>query len=506
MQSNAQSRHTVTGTVINSVTGEPIRRALVRINGPEQHFGFSGPDGRFQIDGVPDGTFFVIAQKPGFFDELSIPHPIGYHAASFVAIGPTTGDVQVKLIPEAKVQGRIVDGDGEPVEGVAVNLIAQELANGRRQWQSRGGSSTNENGVYHVDNLQPGRYMIRSEPHSVFPGYWKAGSDGRLVPEVYASQFYPNAPDFSAAQLIDLQAGEQTEADFTLSTTRSFTVSGTVQGVQSGGMWIECLDSEGVQVSSGWRLGRRPGSFAVSDIPAGSWIIRFHSNDGQGHTYFAEQLVNLSASNIDDLQVQLQLPPAIPIHIANGPDPRINLQLQLISDRGWQNNSFAAFPQPGDPPGSLAFRDVPPGVYKLSFQSFGAGCVESVMSGNVDLTRNDFTITAGSAPPPIDVSLLTDCATISGSLTGNGEQMNGVVILVPASSSMQPTVMVVQGNGKFTLPNVAPGEYRLYAFSDITGLEYANPDALRDFPSQQVQVTAGQQAQVEIELIQRGGQ
>src|SRR5579875_1098199 len=73
VQSGPKVRHTATGTVVNSVTGEPIRRALVRINGAgEQHSGFTGGDGRFSIDGVAEGLIVISAEKPGFFDEHSI--------------------------------------------------------------------------------------------------------------------------------------------------------------------------------------------------------------------------------------------------------------------------------------------------------------------------------------------------------------------------------------------------------------------------------------------------
>ena len=46
---------TLSGTVVNSVTGEPIARAMVRTNGPVQRTGFSDGEGHFQFDGLPAG-------------------------------------------------------------------------------------------------------------------------------------------------------------------------------------------------------------------------------------------------------------------------------------------------------------------------------------------------------------------------------------------------------------------------------------------------------------------
>src|SRR5437667_5666256 len=64
--------YTVTGTVNNAATGEPVRRALVHVNGQVQLSAFTGPDGRFQVTGVPEGQAFVTAEKPGFFNEESL--------------------------------------------------------------------------------------------------------------------------------------------------------------------------------------------------------------------------------------------------------------------------------------------------------------------------------------------------------------------------------------------------------------------------------------------------
>src|SRR5271156_5073962 len=44
---------TLSGTVVNSVTGQPIARAMVRTNGAVQRTTFSDSEGHFQIDGLP---------------------------------------------------------------------------------------------------------------------------------------------------------------------------------------------------------------------------------------------------------------------------------------------------------------------------------------------------------------------------------------------------------------------------------------------------------------------
>ena len=53
---------------------------------------------------------------------------------------------------------------------------------------------------------------------------------------------------------------------------------------------------------------------------------------------------------------------------------------------------------------------------------------------------------------------------------------------------------------------LAPGEYLVFAFDHVEGLEYSNPDVMDAYASQaaHVTLTAGQQAQVQVELIHAG--
>jgi hypothetical protein len=498
-QGNSQARHTVTGIVTNSITAEPIRRALVRVNGLGQHYAFTGPDGRFQIDGVPEGQVLITAQKPGFFDESSGPWPSA-HPNAPVMIGPTTGDLALKLIPEARIQGRIVDSNGEPIESVPVQVMAEEIPNGRKQWQVRGASDTDENGAYRITDLQPGTYLVRT---GTAPARLKSANispGGRPIAQVYAPAFYPNAPDKASAQAIAIKPGQEFQADFTLSSVRSLSVRGTVTGMQNGA-YLTCEDSDGAQGCSRSYVNPRTGKFVADLMPPGSWTLRFTANDTHGGMYFAEQSVNLSTSDINGLQVQLQPLASIPVQVLNERDPKTNVQLQLISDKPSQGN-WSSQPT-GAQSGSQILQGVAPGPYRVSAQLSGPGCIESITSGGIDLMRDELRISAGQQPAPIEVTLVDNCATVSGSVRA-GEHVNGYVILLSDSIILTPPVSPILPDGKFQFSNLRPGSYRLYAFSDLTNLEYANPEALRNFPSQQIELVAGQQAEIYIDLISRG--
>ncbi len=173
-------RYTVAGSVVNSATGEPIRRALVRVNGPADLAAFTGADGRFQIENVPAGQLILSAEKPGFFDTAAMS---GKPFRSALTAGAATQEVRLQLTPAASVAGRVVDPDGTPIEGLQVELIADEIAQGRKQRQTRGYASTEEDGSYRFENLTPGRVFVRTILHQPFPF-------SNAVSQVYAPRYY----------------------------------------------------------------------------------------------------------------------------------------------------------------------------------------------------------------------------------------------------------------------------------------------------------------------------
>jgi hypothetical protein len=60
-------------------------------------------------------------------------------------------------------------------------------------------------------------------------------------------------------------------------------------------------------------------------------------------------------------------------------------------------------------------------------------------------------------------------------------------------------------NGAFAIRDLAPGSYRALAIDQADDLEYANPEALRNYLTKAQDVTVGpkQESRVDLELVQR---
>ncbi len=501
---NPVPRHSVTGTVVNSVTGEPIRRALVRVNAAEAHAAFSGPDGRFELMDVPEGQVGFSAQKPGFLDPRTI-RPSS--ASGLVAVGPATKKVVLQLIPEAKIRGRVLDESGEPIESLSVALLAREIVQGRKQWIPRGQASTDATGEYSFEALAPGFYSLHTVPFPIPPSSSKAVPNGTTRSEVLPKKYYPDGPDLDSVQPMELKPGEESAVDFTLSPVPSFTVSGTAAGF-SNQAFAFCMDEYGQMIASNERMNSQTGKFTIKNVPPGSWVVHVQSFGPQEQFFGAEQPVEVSAADITGLNLQPQSPASIPVHVLNGNESHNQLQLELTPARAGTRGTMQPFQKPGDPPGSLEFHNVPSGTYKLLARNLGndTACIESARSGGTDLSRDDLMVTAGVQPGPLEITLRSDCADLSGTVRSSSEthQATGFVILTGESSLLAPNPIPVAPDGKFSFKGLTPGAYRVYAFSDISDLEFANPHVLRDLPSQEVNLAPNQKADVQVDLITRG--
>jgi hypothetical protein len=493
-------RYAVSGTVYNTLTNEPIRRALVHLNGPEQHVAFTGADGGFQFENVPEGQVWISAQRPGYFTPR--PEMVAFR------VGSGSNNFRIPLTPESKITGTVLDGEGEPVENIQVQVMGEQVLEGHKQWMMRGATSTDENGMFKLDGQMPGAVIVCTGARPLLP--YNANST-----ESYPARCYPNATDVTSAQKIEIAAGQSAQVDFTLEPVRSYSVSGMVSGAQPGrtGAWVEGI--EGQQPSIGVPINARTGVFRLR-LPNGTWKIHFQSMSGGQNLETVEE-VNVNGADVTGLQVTLAPGADIPVEIVRPPEateqtatgPNTAVPVLRLTRPGSFNTAYTSSFVPDrhnapNVPAVQAISNVPPGTYNVSVMS-NAVCVGSVSSGSVDLLREPLTIAAGSSPEAIVVNLRADCGSIDVTVRTDRPELPFTLLLVPETPGLDPQMHGFSGNS-YTLANLSPGTYHVYAVSDAAGLEYANSEAMRDIPGETVTLEANQKASVTVPVYERGKQ
>jgi hypothetical protein len=469
-----QQKFNITGSVVNSATGEPVARALVDVAGLRSVM--TGADGHFEVDGV-SGTVYVTAKRPGFGSD-------GH--AQQVTPDAATEPIVIKLVPKSRISGTVVDEDGNPVEGSVVQCLHQQIVNGRKEWQTVQGGNTDEAGHFQLEDLTPGSYLVHTNEKQLYMVQHQNSEPARYV---YPATFYSGAPSREMAQTIDLAPGQDMKVDMSLHALRAARVSFvTVPRVANMIGTITAGDDFSIVRGSQ----REPsGEMTFGAVPPGSWKIVVR--EGRQEGLYGELAIEVASADLNNLKVPVNKLPDIPVLVSGATSPQVIVQLLLKGGQQVMHLSNA------DPNGQIIIRAVTPGTYRVVVQQYAAhACVTGITSGSVDLMREALVVSAGSSVPPIQVVDSSNCATLS--VSANTEAYLIITSNLEGFNTQFPFRTNAQGT---TIPDLAPGEYKIYAFDDVQDLEYANPEVMRNYKGQTVELEAGQKASVQLEVNQR---
>ena len=176
---------TLTGLVIDKNTNAPVSGAMVTVDRQKeggfallaQGFTEGNPmtmtrdDGTFEIRGVEEGARFAHVMASGY----------SIHTTPMEAMeeGEVRGPLTLELLPGGNITGKVTDRHGVPLPQRMVIAFSP----GSTDFQQAG---TDEGGVYLIENLRPGNYMLISaslDDESLFTGdMMSILSGGKLVP------------------------------------------------------------------------------------------------------------------------------------------------------------------------------------------------------------------------------------------------------------------------------------------------------------------------------------
>jgi hypothetical protein len=539
----------VRGVVINSVTGEPIARALV--SSPDDRFAtMTNSEGRFEFD-LPkekldkgasntDGRV-AFRVRPGFANRLStlLARKPGFLPQRNAAVQiPETGaqqDLTLVLIPESLVVGAVTLPTSEAPDRIGLELFRRDVLDGRGRWVEVGNTQSKSDGQFRFAELPAGTYkLLTSELLDRDP----IGFDPRGQMFGYPPIYYQNAPDFGSASTIQLSAGETQNVNISLEKQPYYRVKIPVIAPVNDAPEI------GVEVhvyahghkGPGFTLGYNHALRAIEGmLPNGTYIIEASGFGAKAMT--GSQTIVVKGGPTDgpamalaptaSIRVKVKEEFTFPVNMdrpsingrfvtANGPSRYLNVTLESADDFG-QGRSASLRNQTNGEDDALVIEGASPGSYWVRVDS-SHGYPSAVRSGNRDLLHQPLIVGSGGGASPIEITMRDDTAEISGTVDGVASQAQGgvtsrwyagegaahVYCIPSPESSGRFTEIWVQADGSFDSLGMAPGSYRLLAFGqEQTELEYRNPEAMRAYDSKGVVVhlVGGQKERVQLQLI-----
>ncbi|MBA3642242.1 MAG: carboxypeptidase regulatory-like domain-containing protein, partial [Acidobacteria bacterium] len=252
----------IKGRILAAETGNPVRRAQVRLSGQDvfPKSATTDNEGRFEFKDLPAGAFTINASKSGFVAvNYGQKRPFEPGKPIDLVEGQSVDNADITMPKGSVISGRILDEFGEPVADTIVNAMRSTWSNGKRRLQSTGRTATtNDLGQYRIYGLPPGDYyvsatlrgtqeMVVSEMAATM-AVRTTSAIGGGAPEGpssgYAPTYFPGTPNGNEAQKLVLALGQEAQnTDFGLFPVRLVRVRGSV-------VTSEGRPAEGVMVSA----------------------------------------------------------------------------------------------------------------------------------------------------------------------------------------------------------------------------------------------------------------
>lgn len=505
------------GMVVNSVTHEPISRALVLSQ--DNHFAIMTDDrGRFDFtfpatESQPATGVATEASRQSFglqnVAPINRPMQLMARKVGFLAtdesqevyqVGLGQQDVTISLMPEARIVGHVILPRSDDSEKIQVALYRRILREAREQWESAGNVSTRADGEFRIAELRPGSYKLLTLEHLdrnaliLNPRRQLFG---------YPPLYYPSASDFATAAIIQLKPGETFQPTMSPVAREYYPVKlpftnplaspqiainvwpnghpgpgyslgydprdGATQGWLPDGTYTLQATNYGPSVMAGainFTVAGTPVSGpAVTLVPGTSTTINVREE-------FQQKPVD-SMERMTMQGVTIQGDPSSDVQNPRRPN---YLQVTLLPDEEFGLASPAVLRPPTGPDDELlVIENILPGRYRVSV-STGLGYVSSITSAGTDLLRHPLVVGMGASLSPMEIIVRDDGAEVDGTVdppnptTDHSAQADisgpspGVVYIVPIDKvDAQPKMAWADPEGKFTIQQLAPGTYHVFA-------------------------------------------
>jgi hypothetical protein len=533
-------RTTVHGVVLNAAYGQPLGRALVRIEGEDASGTLTDGEGRFEIPDVPLGTQAFQVLKPGFRD------PFGTNADHFVVVAAKTPPLVFSLTPTCSISGRVDLSTGDPANGITVQLLKQAMKNGRAIWGAFKFIRTSTEGAYRFGNLPDGVYTLYTQPSTESIRATTLIEPGRAASveqSGYPQTFYPNARELGGAARIQLSPGEQAQANMTLALEPFHTVTATILGPD--GAVLNPKKDDGGGHSNGWpapllfdtenhelayianydetthtvQAALPDGTYTMTVAIRGNAVLGRPVDDGRGRepshpNYFAGSATfSIAGHAVGDLQIPLLLPHSYLLHLraqeggANSgqashfPTDRLTSAVRVTLGYAGEYVVRADSERAANIAGSDAFDLMlaPPFSYWVHTKVYGQGlCAGTLSASGANLARDPLVLSYSGSAASMELTVRNDCARLELNLpaalasTGPGVEPVYTVYVVPdfdTTEDVEPQTLRPSDGEGLTLEGLTPGDYHVYTFTAPVDLEYRNPAAMSQLPTRGQAVT-----------------
>jgi Carboxypeptidase regulatory-like domain len=311
----------ITGRVVSTDTGNPLRRAQVRLTATDVRVNrvvSTDNDGKYEFTGLAAARYRLQISKAGFVTlEYGQARPFEAGKPLDIADGQALERIDFSLPRGSVIAGRVTDEFGEPVADASVQALRYQFVNGQRQLTPIGRPGTSDDiGQYRIFGLMPGEYIVRASLRDM-TGAGPATPTSE-APSGYPATYYPGTTDASQAQAVNVALGQElSSVFFALIPARLARITGNVidsQGRPLTGALVVVRPSDGARGTGLFNIGggnqvRNDGTFTINNVPPGEYTLDVQQRPrdlqslGTTQLEFASQTLTVAGADISGLSL-----------------------------------------------------------------------------------------------------------------------------------------------------------------------------------------------------------
>lgn len=521
--SDAKNLGVLEGRVVNAKTGEPVPQVNLTLSGPQdgRDAVATDADGKFRIEKVEPGSYMLTAERRGFTTQA---YGAGRNSMMGVSIRVAPAqelkDLNFKLIPYAVVTGRVLDEEGEPLPRAQVNVMARRFMRGRQQLMPVGSSQTTATGEFRVADLAPGRYWVCAmyRPRTAASDAAPAGNTDHKPEKAYVTTCYPESIEPAAALPVDLQPGQEMPGvDIRMRKAEVYRIRGKIVGgpnpVRDLMLTLFPRDrAEAVMLSgSGGAKVKEDGAFEITGVQPGSYYLTSLPTQGSKSS-IGKVPVEVSRENFENIVLPLGIGGSLTGNIrldgdVTQPEPKVSFGAVRVQLSRVDNVPIGSSATPKED-GSFVLENVGWDKYRIVVVNLPPGTwLKSVRAGEQEV-RDSGVDFSGGIFGPLQITLGLGLGQISGVVRDEKQQpsVGSIVTLVPDPLKEDRSdffrLRLTDQAGQFTLQGIPPGEYKLFAWSDIDTTSLMDPEFLKPHESKAQKITIKPNSQQYVSVTQ----
>ena len=497
----------IEGRIVDATTGDPITE--VEISTPQQNgvprvVATTNAEGRFTIQGLAAGSYSLTTNKEGYARLRSENRKAPGNPGVWITVRDHQAlkDVVLWLQKSGVVTGRVFDTHGRPVSGAEVTLVRAAYDRyGERELTPHGTAHTNDRGEFRAFGLEAGEYYARvvmdNEPFMPPPGG-----------ETFEEAFYPGVPDIAEATLVKVGWGDEIRlGDTTVQAVKTVPIRMRIvndSGAPESGIRSFTLYRNGQlmnSITSGPNLSGGTGRFELMGLAPGTYDIAVGWG-GNDKMTGVRRTFELTGTEVTGDLVVRKAPLVSGKFLMQQPDGTLQPIAASVRLEKWGfqlsavGNAEGAFSIPAVPEEDywLRFARLPAGAYVLSMKVDGA----AVRADRIRIARDT----------AIEVVIASGGSAVEGLVrNAKGEKVpNATIAILPDAPIREHghlyRVGTTDQNGSFAITGVPAGAYHAFAWRDMEGAAYRNPEFMKAFEERgsALKVTGSTAAKVDLLL------